>query len=207
MKKINLILITLLLLIYSGVSMADRPVALTRDTKTAVNLMDTDLVKKKGLLDCQLRLEGNPPHYKLVYSLGEIPVPALAVKKDFGRSHMLLAVKAMIAGLPVRELFIRYHEGTTGQYKMDMNCHGENAPCDAPVAYVMLVSKPENIVLPILSSRYGENLIVNSAHSVDVNIGAIMIRDRPQLTSPAMDGLNGPKNLQGTNLHYVCATK
>lgn len=196
-----------LLLLWLGAAYAEPHVLVTRDIATVTNLMDTDLVRIRGMLDCELRLEGSPPHYKLIYSLGQIPVSTLAVKKDYDHSHMLLSVEAEIDGLPITELFVRYHDATKGAYELEVNCHGESTPCDAPVAYVMRVKKPEQIVLNSLLSRHGDQLIVNGRQGTDVNPGAIMIRDRPGLVSPAMDGLNGAETDQETNLHYVCATK
>lgn len=175
-------------------------------SKAAVNLMGTDLVKAKDLLDCQLRLEGKPPHYKLVYSLGEIEVPTLAVKKKYGDSHFLLAIKAEVSGLPVSELFVRYHD-SVHPYRMGLNCPMANMPCDAPVAYAMLLDKPEHVVLSTLRSHYASAQVVDSTMSEDVSPRAVIMRDRPGLMTYAMDGLSGSDNKQKTYLHYVCATE
>jgi hypothetical protein len=167
--------------------------------------MDTDLVKKKNLLDCELRLAGKAPHYKLIYSLGEIEVPTLAVKEEIDHAFVYLAVKAEINKLPVSTIFIRYQADVRKPYKMELNCL--TSPCYAPVAYVMTLDQSEQQVYSVLRSRYAKELIDDSRSNAGVDHGAIMIRDRPRVETPSPDGLGGSDDIHKTELHYVCATE
>jgi len=205
MRNIQFVIVFLLLLIHSGICRADLPVVLTKDTKTFVNLMDTDLVKKKNLLDCELRLVGKAPHYKLIYSLGEIEVPTLAVKEEIDHAFAYLAVKATINKLPVSTIFIRYQADISKPYKMELNCF--MSPCYAPVAYVMTLDRSEQQVYSVLRSRYAKELIDDSRSNTGVDHGAIMIRDRPHVETPSPDGLGGSDDIHKTELHYVCSTE
>lgn len=188
---------------HCALSSATPPVVLTRDTKTMLDLTETDLIRKKEMLDCELRLEGNPPNYKLVYSLGEIPVPEKAVKKA-SEQHRFIAVRASIRGLPVTGLWIHYHS----HYPQVVSCQKGNDKCIAPVAYEMVLKQSEQRAFRRLSSIYPRELVFSGASDPDsdVNPGAIMITDRPKLISPAMDGHSGSKDKRFTNLYYACGT-
>lgn len=197
MKNISkLAPLILLLLIYSAVSMADRPVVLTRDTKTAVNLMGADLVKKKDLLDCQLRLEGKPPHYKLVYSLGEIPVPTLAVKKMYDETMALIAVKAQIGGLPVSNLLL-FIVAEGEPYRVASQNYEHH--------YSMTVEASELQVVKVLRGHYGkERLLDHTQYPNGIGIRAVLLRSHPDLFLPSMNGLGGSSDKRKTEMYYVC---
>lgn len=195
MKWINLIL-GVLLLICSGMSMADRPVVLTHDTKTAANLMDTDLVKKKDMLDCQLRLEGKPPHYKLVYSLGEIPVPTLAVKKLYDETMALIAVKARIGGLPVSNLLL---------FVVGENEHYRAASQSYEHHYSMTIDTPERQVVKVLRRLYGKNsLLDHTQYPEDIETRAVLLRSHSDLFLHSMNGLGGSTDKRKTEMYYAC---
>lgn len=207
LKKI----ISALLLIVCGLAMQTCNARVEKEvlpSKTVVNLMDTDLVNKKDLLDCQLRVEGSSPHYKLIYSLGEVEIPKLAVKKVFDDSWLLLSVKATIKGMPISELFVEYHKDKKNPYSKKSACHFDDAPCVVDMAYSMTLDRPEKSVLSELHSHFANELIVESKMSSgNVNPGAVLIRDRANLMAYAMDGWGGAENKHQTELYYICVTE
>ncbi len=179
------------------------PVVLTHDTKTVANLMDTDLVKKKDLLDCQLRLEGKSPRFKLVYSSGEIPVPTLAVKKMYDEVFVLLAVRAQNNGMPVTELFIPYHGNEKVPYK-PMNSSGYWGEMSD---YRITVDQSERSLLKVLRARYGKDRVVSHKEwTGGLEPRAVLLRSHPEpeLFINSMNALSAPQNKHQTNIYYVC---
>lgn len=196
-----------LLLIFSTVCVADQSATSARVTNAVVNLMETDLVKKKDLLDCQLRLEGTAPNYKLVYSLGEISVPMSAVKAIYDGVFALLSVNAQISGLPVYELFIPYVAVSQYPYiPIGTTSIMDGVVFNSTGHYDITVNKPEKRVLTALRKRYPKNQVVDRSEWLDLAPGAVMLRSHPEsnLFLAAMDGFSGAKNKAHTKIYYVC---
>lgn len=196
-----------LLLIFSTVCVADQSAAAARAINAAANLMETDLVKKKDLLDCQLRLEGTAPNYKLVYSLGEIPIPVLSVQAIYDGVFALISVNAQISGLPVYELFIPYVAVSKSPYiPIGTTSIMDGVFFKSTGHYDITVKMPENRVLTVLRERYQKNQVVDRSEWGDLAPGAVMLRSHPEpkLFLAAMDGFSGAKNTAHTKIYYVC---
>jgi hypothetical protein len=190
-------------LIGCEVAFALPAVVLTHDTKTVADLMDTDLVKKKDLLDCQLRLEGKSPQFKLVYSSGEIPVPTLAVKEMHDGLFVLLAVRAQNNGMPVTELLIPYHGNEKVPYK-PMNSDGHFGETSN---YSITVDQSERSLLKVLRARYGKDRVVSHKEwTGGLEQRAVLLRSHsePELFINSMNALSAPQNKQQTNIYFVC---
>jgi hypothetical protein len=202
MNKISLVILGLSL-IGCEAAFAAPPVVLTHDTKTVANLMDTDLVKQMNLLDCQLRLEGKSPQFKLVYGSGEIPVPTLAVTKMYDGVFVLLAVRAQNNGMPVTELFIPYHGDEKVSYKpMNSDVHW-----GVTSNYSITVDQSERSLLKVLRARYGKDRVVSHKEwTGGLEQRAVLLRSHPEpeLFINSMDALSAPQNKHQTNIYYVC---
>lgn len=171
-----------------------------------VDLTATDLQKKKNMLDCELRLEGGPPNYKLVYSTGESTVPESAIVKRYGNSHALINVRAHVGALNAKQLFVRLHNGA--RYELSISCRKGAVQCVAPVAYTVILAASEKESLIGLQAIFPRSLLSSGKYdaSSEANVGAILLFDRANLFSPAMDGHSGAQDSSSTNLHYVCGT-
>jgi len=201
MKSMSMLLRLIAVLLCADLAHADRPVVLTRDTKTVVDLIGTDLVKKKDLLDCSLRLEGKPPNYKIVYSLGEIPVPTKAVKTMHDDVFVSIAIKARIGGMPANRFLIPYNKSERPYRAMNSDIRwGKTAN------YTIGVQKPERFVLNVLRERYGMDRVVDRSQFSDLAPGAVLVRSHaePELFLFGMDGLGGAKEKNRTQIYYVC---
>lgn len=207
MRRIALILGAILLMLYSGLAMADPPVVLTKDKTTVVDLTETDLVKKKNLLDCQLRLVGKAPHYKLVYSLGEIEVPTLAVKVDYDHAAFRVGVRAQISGMPVDALTVNYRGSAAALYKLELSGCDLGSTCWASVAYTLRVQRPEAVAQAALVAKYGNALVLSKKSWQDLELGALIVRDRPNIVPASSEGQAGDKSKKSTVVHFVCATE
>lgn len=203
MKNSRILLRTIFILAYCVSVHAAPQILLTEDKRTVLNLMETDLVKKKNLLDCELRLEGIHPKYKLMYSLGEIVVPEKAVKMAAGQ-HRLIAVQASVSGIPVTKLWVRYN----AEYRLEISCRKGSTKCVAPVAIEMLLKESEKRAFKKLLSDYPREQIQSGTYDPEgeANPGAIVVADRQNLISPAMEGHAGAKDKHETILYYACGT-
>lgn len=164
------------------------------------DLTDTDLVKKKDMFDCWLRLEGTAPNYKLVYSLGEITVPEQAVKAMYDRTFVLLGVTGAVSGMSVTSLFIPYHNDPDQRY-----IPRNSGPLDHMSDYTMTVREREENVLSALRKKYPKDLVVDRTQGMDLDRGAVLVRSHPVLSLGGMDGLSGAKDERETRLYYVCS--
>lgn len=168
-----------------------------------VDLTGTDLQTKRNLLDCELQLKKHHSGYRLHYRDSEVDVPKNAVRQHSDQ-YVFIAIKGNVGGIPATGLWIR----TGSQEQQFVTCRRENTGCSAPVAYILRLQKDESSAYKKLSSLYPQAQIVAGAtnRNGEVNPGAIMITDRPELHSPSMDGLSGSDNKRITNLHFVCGT-
>jgi hypothetical protein len=168
----------------------------------AVDLTDTDLERRKDLLDCQLRLEGKRAGFKLVYSLGELPVPAAAVISIVDNTYASVSIKGRISGMPVTRLFIPYHSNQQKRYEVEDN----DLRFGRTANYSLTVQRPETDVVVALRQRYGTLRVADRHQQADLHPGAVLLRSHPEpeLLIPSMDGLGGPKDRKLTTLHYIC---
>lgn len=207
MKYVALVLTAISLTLCAGSAHAAPPILLTKDTTAVADLSGTDLVKKNDLLDCYLRLEGSAPHYKLVYSLGEIEIPTDAVKKDFDHYFFLVSVKASISGIPVSEILVPYNKQPGKPYSPRGSILLNGVPREQG-GYQLTAAKPERDVLMALRGRYQKEQIVDHSQWDGLAQGGVMIRSHPNpgLFVGSMDPLGGPANRKHTFLYYICVT-
>jgi len=201
----GLFLIAFCLQMPSGV-FADQPAKTETAGNSFVDLTATELQTKNNMLDCGLRLEGSFSKYRLVFSRGSVRIPETAVARKDGQSHVLINVRAYIGRLKVEQLHVRLAEGRRNE--LLISCRKGASQCVAPVAYALVVRAPEEQALTSLQALMPRSLLSSGKYDIgsEANPGAILVFDRPDLVSPAMDGHSGAPDSNSTNLYYVCGT-
>lgn len=192
---------------FTSASLAMPPVVLTRDKTTAADLTGSDLLVKQQMQDCQLRLEGPPNDYRLVYSGGSIPVPRKAVKTIQDGGWVRLAVKGKMAGLRVRMLSIPYFAQALTEADI-FGLDGKPSQFGGPAAgYYIVFSGNESVVELQLRALWPAGTMLNHRNHPNPNPGTLQYVADKEITDP-VGGEYGILPLQSktatTTVDYVC---
>ncbi|MEN9480271.1 MAG: hypothetical protein RLZZ298_1666 [Pseudomonadota bacterium] len=190
---------------YAPGCLAMPPVVLTRDKTTAADLTGTTLLEKQFMQDCQLRLEGPPSNYQLVYSNGKIPVPKKAVKTMQDGYWARLAVKGETVGLRVHMLSLPYFRTPLLPSEIWGTDASPSKMTDQP-SYSIVFEGNESVIEPKLRTLWSGGVMLNHKNHPNPNPGTLQYLSNSRIV--AVGGFDGILPLQSprttTTVHYNC---